>query len=153
MPAFSTKRRVAFTAAQMMAIVADVEHYPEFVPLCTALVVKSRRATADGDELIARMSVGYKAFAESFTTRVAVNQAAKRIDVTYVDGPFRKLHNVWRFADVAGGSDVHFDIDYEFRSPLLGAVVGSVFDQAFRKFADAFEARARDVYGTAAAGA
>lgn len=152
MPAFSTKRRVAFSAAQMMAIVADVERYPEFLPLCTGLTVSSRRVTEDGEELVARMSVGYKSLVESFTTRVTVNRAAKRVDVSYVDGPFRRLHNVWRFTDVAGGSDVHFEIDYEFRSPLLGALVGSVFDQAFRKFAEAFETRARHVYGADGAG-
>jgi len=147
MPSFHTERHVAHSAAQMLALVADVEQYPKFLPLCTALNVISREPVADGENLVAHMSVGYKAIAESFTTRVLVRPANKRIDVSYVDGPFRRLVNVWRFEDTAAGSIIHFNIDYEFNSLLLGMLVGSMFDQAFRKFAEAFEIRANEVYG------
>ena len=70
--------------------------------------------------------------------------------VEYVDGPFRHLRNRWRFRDIADKrSEVEFFIDYEFRSRTLGALMGAVFDDAFRKFASAFEARADKVYGRA----
>jgi coenzyme Q-binding protein COQ10 len=147
MPSFTTQRHVPFTAEQMFALVADVERYPEFLPLCTGLSVISRRTRDDGEDLTARMSVGYKAIAESFTTRVVTNRAEKRIDVSYIDGPFRHLTNQWRFSDAARGSTVDFFIDYEFRSKLFGALVGTMFDQAFRRFAAAFEERARHIYG------
>ncbi len=150
MPSFSTERRVSHSAAQMLALVADVAQYPKFLPLCTGLKILSREQVADGENLVARMSVGYRAISESFTTRVTVRPAANRIDVSYVDGPFRRLVNVWRFEDSPPGSIIHFNIDYEFKSPLLGALVGSMFDQAFRKFAEAFESRANDVYGRGA---
>jgi coenzyme Q-binding protein COQ10 len=135
----------------MFAVVADVERYPEFLPLCTGLVVLSRRTEADGEELTAQMSVGYKAIAESFTTRVVTKPAEKRIEVTYLDGPFKRLDNRWHFSDDATGSIVDFFIDYEFRSKLLAALVGAMFDQAFRHFAAAFEERAEHVYGPAPA--
>jgi coenzyme Q-binding protein COQ10 len=147
MPSFTTQRHVAFTAEQMFALVADIERYPEFLPLCTGLSVVSRRQRHDGEDLTARMSVGYKAIAESFTTRIATHPAEKRIEVSYIDGPFRRLTNRWRFIDEARGSTVDFFIDYEFRSKLFGALVGTMFDQAFRRFAAAFEERARHVYG------
>lgn len=148
MPAFSTQRRVAHTAAEMYALVADVERYPEFLPMCTGLVVNSRAPSPDGEELTARMSVGYKSISESFMTRVALRSAAREIDASYLDGPFKRLENRWRFKDQpGGGSIVDFHIDYEFKSPMLGVLAGSVFDQAFRKFTDAFEVRARTVYG------
>ncbi|MGQ0457629.1 MAG: type II toxin-antitoxin system RatA family toxin [Hyphomicrobium sp.] len=151
MPTFSTQRRVPFSAAQMYALVADVERYPQFLPLCTGLVVTSRAPTSEGEKLTARMSVGYKTIAESFTTEVNLKPAESRIDVSYLDGPFRHLDNRWRFIDDAnaagGGSIVDFFITYEFRSPMLGILVGAMFDQAFRKFAEAFETRAREVYG------
>ena len=132
----------------MYALVADVERYPEFLPLCTGLVVNSRTPRAGGDELIARMSVGYKSIAESFTTRVILQPADNTIDVSYLDGPFRRLDNRWRFIDQpGGGSIVDFFITYEFRSPMLGVLVGAMFDQAFRKFAGAFDDRARVIYG------
>lgn len=146
MPSFTTKRHVPFTAEQMYALVADVERYPEFLPLCTGLVVTGRRPRADGAELTARMSVGYKSIAESFTTKVILRPEEKRIDVSYLNGPFKHLDNRWRFTDDATGSVVDFYIDYEFRSKLLAALVGSMFDHAFHRFAEAFEERAAKVY-------
>jgi len=104
------------------------------------------------EALVAEMEVGYKAIRERFTTRVALDAARNEILVEYVDGPFRHLRNRWRFRDIAEEagpkrSEVEFFIDYEFRSRTLGALMGAVFDDAFRKFADAFEARADKVYG------
>lgn len=151
MPTFETKRKVPFTAQQMYAVVADVEHYPEFLPMCTGLRVTSRQATPEGSVLVANMSVGYKAIRENFTTRVTLNPAVPRVDVSYLNGPFSHLTNRWLFVDLdPGQSEIDFYITYQFRSAMLGALVGAVFDQAFRKFTEAFEARASKVYGTAA---
>jgi coenzyme Q-binding protein COQ10 len=149
MPSFSTQRRVRFSAAQMYALVADVEKYPEFLPLCTGLIILSRRPVSEGEELTARMSIGYKAITESFTTRVLTDPPDRRIDVSYLDGPFKRLVNRWQFSDDATGSVVDFFIDYEFRSKLLGALMGTMFDQAFRRFTQAFEDRAARIYGKA----
>lgn len=132
----------------MFALVADIEKYPEFLPLCTGLTVLSRQQTPSGEELTARMSIGYKAIAESFTTRVATDHADRRIDVSYLDGPFKHLENRWKFEESESGSMVDFFIDYEFRSKLLGALMGAMFDQAFRRFTHAFEERAAQIYGT-----
>ena len=138
----------------MFALVADVERYPEFVPLCRALKVRRREKSEMGIEtLIADMEVGYKAIRETFTSRVALDPARLKIVVAYIDGPFSRLENVWNFRDApeGGGSTVEFFIAYEFRSRLLAAVMGSVFDAAFRKFSAAFEARADKIYGRAPA--
>lgn len=151
MPTFETKRRVPFTAQQMYAVVADVEHYPEFLPMCTGLRITSRQETPEGAVLVATMSVGYKAIRESFTTRVTLNPSVPRVDVSYLNGPFSHLTNRWLFVDLEpGASEIDFYITYQFRSAMLGALVGAVFDQAFRKFTEAFEARARKVYGVPA---
>lgn len=148
MPTFTTQRRVAFSARQMYDVVADVERYPEFLPMCTGLKVISREAAEGGEQLTASMSVGYKAIAETFTTRVVLTPAEPRVDVAYLDGPFSHLDNRWRFVDLPeGGSEVDFYITYQFKSAALGLIVGAVFEQAFRKFAEAFEERARRVYG------
>ena len=153
MPAFRNQRRVRHSAVQMFDLVADVESYPEFVPLCRALKVR-RRDRSDGVEtLIADMEIGYKAVRETFTSRVALDPTGLKIRVEYVDGPFSQLENIWSFRDgpEGGGSTVEFFIAYEFRSRLLAAVMGSVFDAAFRKFSAAFEARADEIYGRASA--
>ncbi len=149
MPRFRTVRRVHHSAAQMFALVADMDAYPEFVPLCTALRVRHRETNAEGVEVaLAEMEVGYKAIRERFTTRVTLEAARNEILVEYVDGPFRHLRNRWRFRDLEENrSEIEFFIDYEFRSRTLGALMGAVFDDAFRKFASAFETRADRVYG------
>lgn len=147
MPSFSTRKRLPYTPRQMFDLVADVEQYPRFLPLCTGLIVRRREHAEDKDVLIADMAVGYRAIRESFTTRVTLLPAAPEILVEYLDGPFHHLENRWRFLPAGEGCDVDFFIDYSFRSPVLALLVGAVFDKAFRRFTDAFEARAREVYG------
>ena len=148
MPSFSTSRVVKHTPEQMFDLVADVESYPEFLPLCTGMRVLRRTTTEEGNEVIvAEMSVGYKAIRERFTSRVTLDRAERRILVEYVDGPFKHLQNRWEFKPAPGGSAVEFFIEYEFRSRMLGMLMGSMFDQAFRRFSAAFEERAHRVYG------
>lgn len=152
MPAFQTKRRVSHSASDMFNLVADVEQYPFFLPLCQSLKVQSRRTLEDGrEQVLAEMRIGYKAIRETFTSRVTMDQQALIILVEYVDGPFRKMENRWTFVPLADDqghpvSVVDFFIDYEFRSRTFGLLMGSVFDAAFRRFADAFERRANQIY-------
>jgi len=133
----------------MFDLVADVERYPEFVPLCTGMRVRSRRPDGQGrDTLIAEMSIGYKMIREKFTSRVQLDKPRLRVVVEYIDGPFSYLENIWTFRDEPepGRSLVTFFIDYEFRSRTFSALMGSMFDAAFRKFAQAFEERADALY-------
>jgi coenzyme Q-binding protein COQ10 len=142
-PSFRDERRVRHTAEEMFDLVADVERYPEFVPLCTGLRVRHRRPEKDGREtLVADMTVGYKVIRERFTSRVMLDKPRLKLVVQYIDGPFSRLENIWTFRDEGGGSRIGFFIDYEFRSRTLGSLMGSMFDSAFRKFARAFEERA-----------
>lgn len=148
MPSFSTKRRVPYSARQMYDLVADIERYPEFLPLCEGLTLRSREEKPDRTIMVATMVAGYQAIRESFTTRVTLLPADQKVLVEYLDGPFKRLENRWVFnALPGGGCDVDFFIDYELKSLMLGILVGAVFDKAFRKFSEAFEARARQVYG------
>jgi coenzyme Q-binding protein COQ10 len=148
MPQFSNKHRVRHTAGEMFDLVADVERYPEFVPLCRALRVRQRKSAADGVEvLVADMTVAYKLISETFTSRVTLDRPNLRILVEYLDGPFRRLENRWTFLPAVEGScDVEFFISYEFKSRMLAVLMGSMFDLAFRRFATAFEKRADLVY-------
>jgi coenzyme Q-binding protein COQ10 len=149
MPSFSTERRVRHSAEDMFALVADIESYPRFVPLCEALVVRGRETREGKDVLIADMTVAYKIVRETFTSRVVLDRANLTIDVSYLNGPFRHLDNRWRFKPIGNKEAVvSFHIDYEFRSRSLSLLMGAMFDRAFRKFAEAFEARADEIYGT-----
>ena len=149
MPQFSTKRRVRHTATDMFDLVADVEKYPQFVPLCSALRVKSR--SSKDDEvivLVADMTIAYKIIRETFTSRVMLDRPNLKILVEYLNGPFKRMQNRWTFQPAGEDTcDVEFFIEYEFRSRTLAMLMGAMFDTAFRKFSAAFEKRADGVYG------
>lgn len=149
MPAFSTTRRVRHSADDMFDLVADVEKYPRFVPLCAALRVRAREDGGEGRAvLIADMTVSFKLVRETFTSRVELDREKRTIRVTYLDGPFSRLENVWTFRETGEKAcDVGFSIAYEFKSRALGVLMGAMFDRAFRTFAEAFEKRADAVYG------
>jgi coenzyme Q-binding protein COQ10 len=148
MPQFSTKRRVRHAATDMFNLVADVDKYPQFVPLCSALAVKSRTEKDGRTVLVADMTVAYKIIRETFTSRVTLDQQGLKILAEYLNGPFKRMQNRWTFYPVETKvCDVEFFIDYEFRSRTLAVLMGAMFDAAFRRFAVAFEQRADEIYG------
>jgi coenzyme Q-binding protein COQ10 len=149
MPQFSTTRRIQHSAADMFNLVADVEHYPEFVPLCRSLEVRSHKRDSEGREVIvADMTVAYKLIRETFTSRVTLDRKKLQILVEYLEGPFQRMNNRWSFRPSDDDAcEVEFFIAYEFRSRTLGLLMGAIFDAAFRRFASAFERRADKVYG------
>lgn len=148
MHSYRTTRRVKHSAARMFDLVADVERYPEFVPMCESLSVRKHSGEAEGvDIIIADMTVAYKIIRETFTSRVTLDRPKLAILVEYLDGPFSHLENRWRFRpEGETSSEVDFFIAYEFKSKMLGMVMGALFDSAFRRFAEAFERRADRIY-------
>jgi coenzyme Q-binding protein COQ10 len=147
MPSFRTTRQVRHSPIEMFNLVADVERYPEFVPLCEDLRIRRRVQSGEGIEtLVAEMSVGYKAIRETFATRVTLDEPRLRILVEYIEGPFSYLENRWTFRPDPAGCAVEFYIAYEFKNFALRMLMGAMFETAFRKFAEAFEARADVIY-------
>ena len=142
MPTHAETRRVAYRPEQLFDLVAEVDKYPKFLPWCVGARVRSRSAT----ELVADLTIGFGPFRENFTSRVTLDRPG-RISVRYENGPFRYLNNVWRFAPDPAGCKVDFYVDFEFRSRLLQAAIGVVFNEAVRRMVGAFNKRAREVYG------
>jgi coenzyme Q-binding protein COQ10 len=134
----------------MFDLVADVEHYPQFVPLCRSLEVRRRTKDSEGrDVIVADMTIAYKLIRETFSSRVTLDRPKLEILVEYLEGPFQKMNNRWSFRpEGERACEVEFHISYEFRSRTLGMLMGTVFDAAFRRFSAAFERRADEVYGT-----
>lgn len=132
----------------MFDLVADVERYPEFVPLCGALKVRNRDTTSgDVEIIVADMTVAYKLIRETFRSKVTLERSKLQILVEYLDGSFSHMENRWTFHAIdAGACDVEFFITYEFKSRVLGLLMGAMFDTAFRRFAAAFERRADVIY-------
>ena len=151
MHVYETKHPVAHSADQMFALVARVEDYPKFLPLCEELTVKSREQREGREVLIATMTIGYGLIHESFTTQVHLDRAARTILVEYLDGPFAFLENRWRFRPRGEGAcEVDFYIAYAFRSRLFERLVGRLFAKVVERYTTAFEARADTIYGRAA---
>ena len=144
MTAHSESRIVPYTADLMFAIVADVEKYPEFLPWVSALHVVAREHAKGRDVLTARMTVGFRSFRESYTSRVVLDPAARTIDVVQTEGPFRQLENHWRFTPEGERCRVEFSIAFEFRNPVLNMVAGAAFGRVLLRTTDAFLARARN---------
>jgi len=149
MPQLSTTKRVQHAAADMFDLVADVERYPEFVPLCHQLKIRQRTPQGDGTEIVvADMTVSFKLVRETFTSEVTLDRANLKITVRYLRGPFSSLENRWTFEPKGENAcDVGFFITYEFKSRMLALLMGSMFDAAFARFSAAFEKRADKVYG------
>jgi coenzyme Q-binding protein COQ10 len=149
MPQFSSKRRVQHSAPQTFDLVADVERYPEFVPLCKSLKIRQRTPKPDGTEIvICEMTVAFKLVQQAFVTRVTLDRPNLKIHVEYLQGPFSNLENRWSFeprSDTA--CDVGFFLAYEFKNRMLAMLMGTMFDTAFQRFAAAFEKRADAIYG------
>jgi coenzyme Q-binding protein COQ10 len=133
----------------MFDLVADVERYPEFVPLCQSLRIRQRTPGPDGTEVvICDMTVSFKLVRETFTTRVTLDRPHLTIGVEYLRGPFSNLENRWTFeAKSENACEVGFYISYEFKSRMLAMLMGTMFDTAFQRFAAAFEKRADRIYG------
>ena len=143
MPRHSETRHLPYSPEQLFDLVADVARYDEFLPWVVAVRVHSSSET----ETVADLVVGFSAFKERFTSRVT-KQRPRRIVVDYIEGPLKYLHNEWRFdAAPQGGTDVHFTVDFAFKSRLFESLAGQMFDRALRRMTGAFEARAAALYG------
>ncbi len=149
MPTQAEIRRLPYSAAEMYALVADMAAYPEFLPWCSATRIRSRKPQPDGSEIVeSEMVISFKVFRERFGSRVILRPEGHKIDVAYLDGPFRYLNNHWRFKPVGETTcEVDFFVDFEFRSRTLQLIIGVVFHEAMRRIVRAFEARAEKLYG------
>ena len=142
MPHFDEKKLLPYTPEQMFDLVADVGRYPDFLPWCVAAHVRSRT----DDLLIADMTIGFGPFRETFTSRVTLDRP-RSCKVKYEQGPFKTMLNQWTFTPDPKGTMVGFWIDFEFRSRILQAALNVVYGEAVRRMTNAFQKRARDVYG------
>lgn len=142
MPTHAEKKILRYTPEQLFDMVADVRRYPEFLPWCVGARIVSRTE----QELVADLTIGFKMFRETFRSQVTLERPG-HVHVRYLNGPFRYLNNHWRFHPHPQGTEVDFFVDFEFRSRLLQAVIGTVFNEAVRLMVRAFERRAMQLYG------
>jgi coenzyme Q-binding protein COQ10 len=153
MPTHSETKLLPYSADQMYDLVADVARYPEFLPWNSAARITSRRPVGGeggetGEVMEADLVISFKVFRERFASRVTLWPAQKRIDTEYLEGPFRHMKSYWQFRDrEAGGCEVEFFVDFEFRNRVLQGIIGVVFNDAMQRVVRAFERRAAVLYG------
>ncbi|MDG2294578.1 MAG: type II toxin-antitoxin system RatA family toxin [Paracoccaceae bacterium] len=147
MPKHSETKRLAYTAEQMYALVADVGSYPQFLPWCSAARVRSRQPQPEGEIIEADLVISFKVFRERFGSRVTLFPAALKIETEYLDGPFRYMRSHWAFRPDGVGCEVDFFVDFEFKNALLQGIIGVVFNEAMLRIVRAFERRAAELYG------
>jgi coenzyme Q-binding protein COQ10 len=148
MPKHSENRHLPYTPEQLFDLVADVRRYPEFLPWVVAVRVRADSPT----DTVADLAVGFKAIKETFTSKV-IKRRPHEIEIDYIEGPLKYLHNSWKFnSDGHGGTDIHFSVDFAFRSRMFEMLAGQVFDRALRKMIGAFCDRAHTLYGAGESG-
>jgi coenzyme Q-binding protein COQ10 len=148
MPLHQETRILPYTAEQIYAVVADIEHYPEFLPWCSKLVVRKREKQGATEFVTAEMVVSYHALHERYTSCVTLDPVARTIEARHIEGPFRRLDTCWRFVPTESGSEVHFLIDFAFKNALLSAVANVGFGYVANRMAQAFVDRATALYGS-----
>jgi coenzyme Q-binding protein COQ10 len=141
-------KRIRHCWTGLFDLVLDLERYPEFVPHCRAVKVFSRQAGGhDRTVIVSRMTVGIAGLDVSYVNRTTGDAAARRIEVTALDGPLRRLHVLWTFEpDGEKWTRVGFSVDYAFDSAILSAIASRAFDAMFGDILAAFERRADRLY-------
>jgi len=143
MPRHSETRHLPYSPEQLFDLVADVARYDEFLPWVVAVRIRS----SSEEETVADLVVGFNAFKERFTSKVH-KERPSRVCVDYVEGPLKYLHNEWKFEPAGdGGTNVHFSVDFAFKSRIFETLAGQMFDRALRRMIGAFETRAAALYG------
>jgi coenzyme Q-binding protein COQ10 len=145
-------KHLPYAPDQLFALVGDVMAYPDFVPWITSMRTWNARVLGEGVETLdAEAGIGFSFLKERFSSRVRRDSQGRRIEVTLLSGPFKRLANRWEFfAAEDGGTRVEFDIDFQFKSRLLEALLTANFAHAVDRLMTCFEDRARALYGPGA---
>ena len=135
-----------YSPQEMFNLVADVPHYPDFLPWCDSAQVIEQHA----DGVTAEVGISLAGIKKSFVTRNTYDPG-KRLQMSLVKGPFSHLQGDWQFHPVGDGSQrackVELSLSYGFDSLALAAVVGPIFDKIASSMMDAFIQRAEAIYG------
>jgi coenzyme Q-binding protein COQ10 len=146
MPRHTETRILPYTPEQLFDLVADVGRYQEFLPWVAATRIRENSETA----MVADLVVGFKALKETFTSKVH-KRRPREIEIDYVEGPLKFLHNGWKFRAVPGGTEIDFCVDFAFKNRIFEALAGQMFDRALRRMIGAFEERAAELYSSGSA--
>lgn len=135
-----------YSAAQIYQLVADIESYPEFLNWCAQVEVHEQ----DADSVVATMKVAYSAIKLNWKTH-NTNLENQSIKMQLLEGPFSEFEGQWKF-DALGdsGCKVSLDMNFSFSDSVMSKLIGKVFESIMSAQINAFEDRAKQIYGAAA---
>ena len=146
MPKASVKRLIECNKDQLIDLVLDIEKYPEFVPFCLDAKVYEKKNEGDLVLIIADLTIGKGPFKDTYKSDVKFNKKDSTIKVTNIGGPLNHLENTWCFNELANGTEISFDIDFEIENKFLNIVMTKSFQFGLDKIADAFQNRAEELF-------
>ena len=130
------------SAKKIYEIVLDIEKYPEFIPWCSNVEIKSKTK----NNIIADLLVNYRFFKKTFTSDVRYNSDNLIIDVIYIKGPLKNLQNQWKFEKINNNkTKVHFKIQFEFKNIIYQKISETFFYLIENKMIDSFKKRADEI--------
>ncbi|KAK9842587.1 hypothetical protein WJX81_007573 [Elliptochloris bilobata] len=146
---YQERRLIGYSPEQLFTVVADVEHYHEFVPWCQRSEVLVRR---DMEYIEAELEVGFKLFVERYTSQVHLEPPKKVVSHVYDSTLFDHLDSTWRFdsGPLPGSCWLDFSVDFAFKSPLYRHIALVFFDEVVKRMMCAFEGRCKVLYGPTA---
>ena len=133
---------VPYPATKMFDLVNDIESYPQFLPWCRS----ARRRPLSDDHVEATIELAKGRVHKAFTTRNRITPP-ESIEIFLIEGPFRHLQGIWRFREFDGlGCKVSLDLEFDFASRTLAALVGPVFSHFANTLVESFCKRADQLY-------
>ena len=127
---------------ELYKIVLDIEKYPEFIPWCLDVEIKSKTK----NNIIADLLVNYRFFKKTFTSEVIFDSNNLIIDVIYIKGPLKNLQNQWKFEKIDDNkTKVHFKIQFEFKNIIYQKISETFFYLIENKMINSFKKRADEI--------
>ena len=146
MPSASITKIIPCSKDNLIAMVLDIEKYPEFVPWCLGGKVHTRIDKRNTIEITADLTIGKSFFSETYKSFVIYDKSNDSINVTNIKGPLKHLENKWIFRQTGDSSEVDFHVDFELKNKILNILMIKTFDLGLKKIADAFEKRAIELF-------
>ncbi|XP_017576705.1 coenzyme Q-binding protein COQ10 homolog, mitochondrial [Pygocentrus nattereri] len=144
---YSEKRTIGYSAEQIYNIVANVQHYQQFVPWCK----KSKVMKGRNGDVQAQLEIGFPPIVERYVSEVTVIPN-HQVRAVCTDGSlFSHLETLWRFTPASGNQgdscNVEFYVSFEFKSLLHSQLATLFFNEVVKQMVNAFETRAGKLYG------
>ena len=134
---------IAYPAADVFALVNDVERYAEFLPWCAHAEVLSECEST----IVARIDIAVRGQRETLVTRNQLTPA-NAIALQMVEGPFRRFEGRWLFTPLGdAGCRVDLVVSFELANRIAGVLAAPFLNRIADRIVDAFAARAREVLG------